>query len=257
MLTLIALEFRKLWSARSVRLALALCLLLPWVWPLAPRLEAVYRLVIVSGWQVPSLALVTAAPFLLPLLVALSCSEVLGTEVAQGTLAPLLLRPLRRSSVMLAKLVSALLYPALLLLTLLLGSLLAGLRFGYGDFIGGTGVGPGLFVGQGHLSVAEAFGQVARAYALTALALMPIATLSVLYSALLLNTAASALCTLATLQIMNLLVVFPEALQKLLLSSYLGVTTQQGNLALPISVLLAYTLVFAIASLAVFERRDL
>lgn len=257
MLTLILLEFRKLWYARSVRLALLLCLLMPWVWPLAPRLEEIYKLVIASGWQVPSLALITAAPFLLPLLVALTCGEVVGTEVAQGTLAPLILRPINRSRILLAKLITVLLYPALLLLVLFVGSLLAGLRFGYGDFIGGTGVGPGLFVGQGPLSSGEAFGQVARAYGLTALVLTPIATLSLLYSVMFLNTAAAVLATLATLQVMNLLVVFPEGLQKVLLTSYMGIATQQGELSQPIMIVLAYTLVFAIATLVIFEKRDL
>lgn len=257
MLTLIALEFRKLWYARSVRLALILCLLLPWVWPLAPRLQDIYKLVIASGWQVPSLALITIAPFLLPLLVALTCAEVVGTEVAQGTLAPLILRPVNRSRIILAKLVTVLLYPALLLLVLFVGSLLAGLRYGYGDFVGGTGVGPGLFVGQGPLTTAQAFGQVAHAYGLTALILMPIASLSLLYSVTFLNTAAAALATLATLQVMNLLVVFPEGLQKLLLTSYMGLATQQGDISQGMMVVLGYTLVFAIATMVVFEKRDL
>lgn len=257
MLTLILLEFRKLWHARSVRLSLLICLLLPWVWPLAPRLEDIYKLVIVSGWQVPSLALITIAPFLLPLLVALTCAEVVGTEVAQGTLAPLILRPINRSRIILAKLVTALLYPTLLLLVLFVGSLIAGLRFGYGDFVGGTGVGPGLFVGQGPLSSGQAFGQVLRAYGLTALVLMPVASLSLLYAVTFLNTAAATLATLATLQVMNLLIVFPEFLQKVLLTSYMGIATQQGDLSQPIMIVLAYTLVFSILTLVVFEKRDL
>ncbi len=257
MFNLIALEFRKLWHARSVRLALLLCLFLPWIWPLAPRLEEIYHLNIVSGWQVPSLALITIAPFLLPLLVSLTCAEIIGSEVAQGTLAPLLLRPITRSRIILSKLVTALLYPALLLLLLLVGSMLAGLRYGYGDFIGGTGVGPGLFVGQGPLSSVQAFTEVARAYSLTALILLPIASLSLLYAVTFLNTAAAALATQATLQVMNLLVVFPEFLQKILLTSYMGIATQQSNLGVPVLIILGYTVVLCIATMVIFEKRDL
>ena len=257
MLTLITLEFRKLLSSRSVRLAALLCVLLPWIWPLAPRLKAVYNLVIVSGWQVPTLALETIAPFLLPLLVALTCAEMIGTEISQGTLAPLILRPIDRSRIILAKLIAALVYPAILLLILFLASLVAGLRFGFGDFSGGTGLGPGLFVGVGQLTSGEAFAEVFRAYLLAALSLMPIAALSLLFAVIYLNTAAAALATLATINIMTLLVVFPEAIQKILITTYLDLFSRQGDITQPIILMVIYTVGFSVLAIFAFEKRDL
>ncbi|WP_420597231.1 ABC transporter permease [Deinococcus sp.] len=257
MLTLIALEFRKLLGSRSVKLAALLCLLLPWIWPLAPRLKAVYNLVIVSGWQVPTLALETIAPFLLPLLVALTCAEMIGSEISQGTLAPLMLRPIDRSRIIIAKLLTALVYPAILLAILFAASLVAGLRFGFGNFIGGTGLGPGLFVGVGELSSGAAFAEVARAYLLAALTLMPIAALALLFAVIYLNTAAAALATLATINIMTLLVVFPEALQKILITTYLDLYTRQGDLTQPIVLMVIYTVGFAVLAMFAFEKRDL
>ena len=257
MLTLIALEFRKLLGSRSVKLAALLCLLLPWIWPLAPRLKAVYNLVIVSGWQVPTLALETIAPFLLPLLVALTCAEMIGSEISQGTLAPLMLRPIDRSRIIIAKLLTALVYPAILLAILFAASLVAGLRFGFGDFLGGTGLGPGLFVGVGELSSGQAFAEVARAYLLAALTLMPIAALALLFAVIYLNTAAAALATLATINIMTLLVVFPEALQKILITTYLDLYTRQGDLTQPIVLMVIYTVGFAVLAMFAFEKRDL
>jgi ABC-2 type transport system permease protein len=257
MMTLIALEFRKLIGSRSVRLAALLCLLLPWIWPLAPRLKEIYKLIIVSGWQVPTLALETVAPFLLPLLVALTCAEMIGTEIAQGTLAPLILRPVDRSRIILAKLITALIYPAALLLILFVGSLIAGLRFGYGDFSGGTGLGPGLFVGIGELSTGAAFVEVTRAYLLAALSLMPIAALAVLFAVIYLSTAAAALATLATINIMTLLVVFPEGLQKILITTYLDLYTRQGDLVQPIILMIIYTIGFSVMAMFAFEKRDL
>ena len=257
MLTLIALEFRKLLGSRSVKLAALLCVLLPWIWPLAPRLKAVYNLVIVSGWQVPTLALETIAPFLLPLLVALTCAEMIGSEISQGTLAPLMLRPIDRSRIIIAKLLTALVYPAILLAILFAASLVAGLRFGFGDFLGGTGLGPGLFVGVGELSSGAAFAEVARAYLLAALTLMPIAALALLFAVIYLNTAAAALATLATINIMTLLVVFPEALQKVLITTYLDLYTRQGDLTQPIVLMVIYTVGFAVLAMFAFEKRDL
>ncbi|MFC4456304.1 ABC transporter permease [Deinococcus sonorensis] len=257
MLTLLALEFRKLSGARSVRLAVLVCLLLPWLWSLAPRLQQIYGLTLVSGFQVPALALITTVQFVLPLFVALSCAELIGTEVAQGTLAPLLLRPLDRNRVILAKLLAALLYPALLLVVLLIGSLLAGLRLGYTDFAGGSGLGPGGFVGQGLLSSGAALLQVLRGYLLAAVVMLPVSALSLLFGVTFLNTTAAALATLATLNIMRLLTVFPEAIQKILLTTHLDLFLRQGSdIVQPMILLLIYTVGFGVMAVFAFDRRD-
>jgi ABC-2 type transport system permease protein len=255
-LTLLGLEFRKLIGARSVRIALLLSFLIPWIWSLAPRLQQVYGLVLTSGFQVPAISLITSVQFVLPLFVALSCAEMIGTEVAQGTLAPLLLRPIDRNRVILSKLITALLYPAVLLLVLLVGSFLAGLRFGYADFVGGTGLGPGGFIGQGALGSGAALGQVLRGYLLGALVMAPISALAMLYGVAFLNTAAAALATIATLQIMRLLTVFPESFQQILLTTHLDLFLRQGNIATSLILLIIYTAGFCLLSIFAFDRRD-
>jgi hypothetical protein len=63
--------------------------------------------------------------------------------VTQGTLKSLLLRPLPRTLLLLAKLLAVLLYPFVLLSVSFLGGLLAGLFHGLGPFYGGTGLGEG------------------------------------------------------------------------------------------------------------------
>ncbi|ULH14907.1 ABC transporter permease [Deinococcus sp. KNUC1210] len=256
MLTLLRLEFLKLLGARSVRIALLVCFLLPWLWSFAPRLQQVYGLVLTSGFQVPAISLITTVQFILPLFVALSCAEMIGVEVAQGTLAPLLLRPIDRNRVMLSKLVAALLYPALLLLALLLGSFLAGIRLGFGDFTGGSGLGPGGFIGQGALSSSMALTEVLRGYALAALVMAPIAALGLLFGVIFLNTAAAALATIATLQVMRLLTVFPEGFQKILLTTHLDVYLRQGDITQSLILLIIYTAGFSLLTIFAFDRRD-
>lgn len=258
MLTLIWLEYRKLFAFRSVWLALAVCVVLPWIWSFAPRLVEVYNLTLVSGWQVPALALVTAAEFLLPIFVAVAAAELIGSEVALGTLAPLMLRPVSRAKLIGFKLIAALSLPALLLLVLLIASLAAGARLGFGAFAGGTGLGPGGWVGEGMLAPGAALLELARGYALAALTLMPVAALALLFGVIYLNTAAAGLATVAVLLLMRLLVVFPQNFQKLLLTSHLGAYLPQNAAAVPQSLLLLaiYTLGFGALSLFTFERKD-
>ncbi|PYE55183.1 ABC transporter permease [Deinococcus yavapaiensis] len=258
MLSLIALEYRKLIGFRSVRLALIVAVLLPWIWSFAPRLQDVYNLILVSGWQVPALALITAAQFLLPIFVAVTSAELIGSEISSGTLAPLLLRPLSRSKLLAAKLLTALTYPLLLVGVLLLASLLAGARFGFAEFAGGTGFGATGFVGQGLLSPSAALGDIVRGFLLAAATLMPIAALALLFGVLYLNTAAAALATIATLLLMRLLVVFPINFQQLLLTTHLDAYVQPDPSAVTRSLILLaiYTVGFGLLSVFTFERKD-
>lgn len=255
MLSLILLEYRKLLGARSVHFALVVCALLPFLWSFAPRLQDVYNLVLVSGWQVPALAMLTAAQFLLPLFISITCAELIGTEIAQGTLAPLLLRPLNRSKVIAAKLVAALTYPAVLLATLLLFGLIAGARLGFGDFAGGTGLTPNGFVGVGLTSTSTALIETLRGFGLAAVTLMPVAALAMLFGILYLNTAAAALATIATLQVMRLLVVFPVKFQQILLTTHLDAYLRAAP-GESLVLLVIYTLGFSLLAIFIFERKD-
>ncbi|AIZ45262.1 ABC transporter permease [Deinococcus radiopugnans] len=256
MLTLLLLEFRKLLGSRSAKLALIVTFLLPLVWAFAPRLSALIQVNLISGWQLPAVSIGVTIQYLLPLFIAVTVAETIGSETAQGTLAPLLLRPVDRTRVIASKLIAALVFPFLLIITTVAGSLLAGIPLGFGSFTGGTGLGPGLFVGVGQLSGGEAFGQVLRGAFLAAVVLMPVAALSLLFGVLFLNTAASALATFATLIVMRLLVVLPDALQRILLTSHFGLYVQQGDIGQPLILLLIYTLGFGLMAIYAFDRRD-
>ncbi|GAB5602941.1 ABC transporter permease [Thermus sp. FJN-A] len=256
MLRLFVFELYKLFRLRSVGLGLLAAFLLPFLWALAPGLKEVYGLVLASGWQVVSLSLLAGMEFLFPFLVVMAASEALGSEVAQGTLKSLLLRPLPRTHLFLAKLMAALLYPFVLLGTSFLGGVLAGLPHGLGPFFGGTGLGEGGFAGTGLLMPQEALGELLRAHLLAGAVLVPLASLALLYAALFLSTTASALAAVATLLLMRLLVAFP-ALEPFLLTTYLDLHLRPEAQGLGLSLLAIYTLGFALLAALIFERQDL
>ncbi|MPY66934.1 ABC transporter permease [Deinococcus sp. SDU3-2] len=255
-MTLFSLELRKLLRRRSARLGLLVCFLLPLLWPWAPRVEALFGVELVSGWQLPAVSLGVLVQFLLPLFIAVTCAELIGSEVSGGTLAPLLLRPVNRTRVLTGKLLVALLYPLLLVLATVAGSLLAGLFLGLGSFTGGTGLGPEFFQGVGTLTPGQALGQVLRASLLAAVMLLPVASLAVLFGVLYLNTAAAALATLATLNILRLFAVFPEWVQRLLPTTHFDLYARQTDVASGLILLLIYTAGFGVLAALAFERRD-
>jgi ABC-2 type transport system permease protein len=264
MLRVVLWELGKLLRLRSVQLGLAAALLLPVLWAFAPGLRQAYKLELVSGWQVPALALITGMDFLFPFLTAMAAAEVLGSEVSLGTLRSVLLRPSPRWKLVLAKLLTVLFYPLMLVTVSLLGSLLVSLvasifdprSFGLGAFFGGTGLGPGGFGGVGMLSPLGAFGEVFRAHVLGAMVLWPMAALALLYCTIFLSTTSAALAAIATILLMRLLVAFP-AITPFLLTTYLDLYLRSGtDITLGLSLLLIYTLGFGGLSVLIFERKD-
>lgn len=257
MINLISLEFRKMLGSRTTQVALIVSFCLPLLWAFSPRLGELLNVVITSGWQVPAVSIDVAVQYLLPLFIALGVAELIGTEVAQGTLAPVLLRPVGRLQVIASKLIVALTYPYMLLAVTLVGALLAGLPHGYGAFLGGSGFSGDDFVGVGTLQPAVAFGQVMVGTFKAAYMLMPISALALLYGVTLLNTAAAALATLATMSVIRLMVVLPDFLQTVLLTNYLALYRQDENVPIAMILLMVYTLGFGGMAIYAFERRDI
>lgn len=256
MINLVTLEFRKLFGSRSTQVALVVSFLLPLLWAVSPRLGELMNVEIVSGWQVPAVSIDVAVQSLLPLFVALAVAELVGTEVAQGTLAPVLLRPVGRLQVIASKLIAALCYPFALVIVTLVGALIAGVFHGYGAFLGGTGFSGDDFVGVGMMQPGTALIEVLRGSFMTAYMLMPIAALALLYGVTLLNTAAAALATVATVSVIRLMVVLPDFLQTVLLTNYLALYRQDENIPIAMFLLLVYTLGFGGMAIYAFERRD-
>jgi ABC-2 type transport system permease protein len=256
MLRLFLFELFKLFRLRSARLGLLFAFLLPFLWALAPGLKEVYGLVLASGWQVVALSLLAGMEFLFPFLVMMAASESIGGEVAQGTLKSLLLRPLPRTLLLLAKLQALLLYPFVLLGASFLGGMLAGLPHGLGPFFGGTGLGEGGFAGSGLLTPAMALKELLKAHLLAGAVLLPLASLALLYGTLFLSTTAGALAAVATLLLMRLLVAFP-ALTPFLLTTYLDLHLRPQAAGLGLSLLFIYTAGFALLAVLIFRRKDL
>lgn len=253
---LLRLELAKILRLASVRFSLLLLVLLPVLWAYAPGIFDVYGVFLVSGFQVPALSLLSGMEFLFPLLVAIISAELLGTEISYGTLRATLLRPVTRANWLLAKILVAALLPFLLLLFVLLVSLVAGLFYGYGDFVGGTGLGAGGLVGQGITAAGDAIAELIRAYAVASFSLVPVSLLALLLTVVFMNTASGALATLGILIVSGLLVVFSwlsTYLPTTQLNAYLA-TGQQ--LATPLILIGVYSIAFALLAVATFERKD-
>ncbi|MBX3142692.1 MAG: ABC transporter permease [Trueperaceae bacterium] len=255
-MTLLRMEFGKLLRLTSVRFGVVLLLLFPLLWAYAPGIFDVYGFFLVSGYQVPALSLLSSMQFLLPLLVAITAAELLGVEMANGTLPTILLRPVTRPQWLAAKLVVVAAYPFIVLLLFLLASLAAGIPFGFGSFIGGTGLGESGLIGHGVMQPGTALAELLSAYAVAATALVPIGLLSVLFTVLFMNAAGGALATLSTLIFMQLLVVFPKIEPFLLTTQLNAYTTPPNALTWVIALIALYSALFAALSVVLFERKD-
>lgn len=273
MLRVMIWEFGKLVRLRSMQAGLIIALVLPLLWANAPGLRQLVSkdFSFASGWQLPALSLVTGMEYLFPFLVAIASAEILGSEVATGTLKSLLLRPSPRMRLLGAKLLIVLVYPLILVFTSLLGSVLVGIPFGLGGGFYGTGFDQTAFMpGPEALTPAKAFTEIFRSHVLAAITLWPIATLSFLFSVVFLNTTTAALGAVSTIFLMRLFVVFP-AIQFFLLTTYLNLYTYSGRdvvaqqlgrpmgevLPIGIALLIIYTVGFAGLALLIFERKDI
>ncbi len=256
MTALLRMEIGKLGRLASVRFSAVVLVIFPLLWAYAPGIFDVYGFFLVSGFQVPALALLSSMEFLLPLLIAIACAELIGIELNHGTLPTVLLRPVTRAQWLLAKLLVASIYPFLAMGFFLLTSLVAGAAFGYGPFVGGTGLGRQGLLGAGTMLPIDAWREVLQAYLIAAYSLMPIGLLAVLFAVVLMNAAGGALATLATLIVMQLLIVFPAVTPYLLttqLSAYVAPASPLGWVA---TLIAFYCAAFAAAAVIVFERKD-
>ncbi len=253
---LLAMEFAKLVRLTSVRFSLVVLVVFPFLWAYAPGIFDVYGFFLVSGFQVPALSLLSSMQFLLPLLVAITCAELLGSEIVHGTLPTILLRPVTRSQWLLAKVIVAASLPFLMLTLFFLTSLLAGSPFGFGSFVGGTGVGAGGLLGEGVMASGAALGELFRAYVIAAYSLVPIGLLAILFTVMFMNAAGGALATMSLLIFMQLLVVFPF-LERFLLTTHLSAyVAPVGNIRWVVALIALYCAAFAALSVILFERKD-
>jgi ABC-2 type transport system permease protein len=129
-----------------------------------------------NGLYVALGALFALSTFLLPLLAAMSGSQTIAGEAEKGTLRTVLMQPVRRGALLVAKWSAANLYIALGLVVLLAGSFISGgAVFGFKSMALITGPS----VGVGH-----AIGLILAAYLFVLVAMATIVSLAVLLSAL-------------------------------------------------------------------------
>jgi ABC-2 type transport system permease protein len=250
------MELSKVIRLSSVRFSALVLLVFPILWAYAPGIFEVYGFFLVSSYQVPALSLLSTMEFLLPLLVAIVSAELLGTEIAHGTLPTILLRPVTRSQWLLAKVIVASAFPFVALALLFLVSLVAGAPYGFGSFVGGTGLGAGGLLGAGSLTPLAAMGEVLRAYVIAAYSLVPIGLLAILFAVVFMNAASGALATLAALIFMQLLVVFPFLEPYLLTAQLSAYVAPAANLGWVFALIALYCAGFAALSVILFERKD-
>jgi len=137
--------------------------------------EFVY-LITSNGLYVALASLFALISFLLPLLASMSGSQTIAGEAENGTLRTMLMQPVRRGSLLMAKWLVANLYVAIGLVILLAGSLLAGgIFFGIDRML--------LFTGQ-TVGVGHGIGLICVAYLFAFVAMATVVSLAVAFSTL-------------------------------------------------------------------------
>ncbi len=219
---------------------------------------------VVAGKSITALFIARAAMdvamvILMPVLVAIVVGGLVAGERQSGTLRTLLTRPVRRSTVLLSKLVAGCIYAVAVTLFLGLSSLALGyLVFGWGDLVlfrGGLAI---LGPQAGLLRLAEGYGLAAAAMcAVGVLALM----LSVLFD----NPLTAAGLTIAVLLVSGMIEFMPyfEQIRPYLFTTNLPMyraclkaSVDTASISISALYLLGYVSAMVLVALWVFSRRD-
>jgi len=135
------------------------------------------RLISTNGLYVSVGSLALLGAFLLPMFAAMAGSQAIAGEAEKGTLRSVLMQPVNRGALLIAKWVVANAYLAIALLLLLVGSLIAGAAF--------FGIkGMTLLYGGGTVGLGHSFGIVFQCYGFIFFGMMAVVSLALLLSAL-------------------------------------------------------------------------
>jgi ABC-2 type transport system permease protein len=138
--------------------------------------DFVFSLITSNGLYVAMGTLFVMTAFLLPLLASVSGSQTIAGEAEKGTLRTVLMQPVHRGTLLLAKWFVANLYVAIGLALMGLGSLIAGGAI--------FGVKPLILLTGGTVGVAESIWLLVLAYAFVLIAMMAVVSLCVALSTL-------------------------------------------------------------------------
>jgi ABC-2 type transport system permease protein len=139
-------------------------------------MDFVFNLITSNGLYVAMGTLFVMTAFLLPLLASVSGSQTIAGEAEKGTLRTVLMQPVNRGALLLAKWFVANLYVAVGLALMALGSLIAGGAL--------FGVSPMTLLSGGTVGVAESMWLLFLAYLFVLIAMMAVVSLCVALSTL-------------------------------------------------------------------------
>lgn len=157
--------------------------------------------VLTDGTLFPLAALAIVLPLFLPIAVALVAGESVAGEAQQGTLRYLLVQPVGRARLLVAKLVGVMAFVVLTVLVVAItGYVLGVLLLGNGDATAGSAVVPGgTSVSGSSLGTAELVGRTVLALGYAMLCMLGVAAIALFFSTLADSPLGAALATMAVL----------------------------------------------------------
>jgi ABC-2 type transport system permease protein len=216
---LIRVELSKLVRSRRTWVTIALidalptlvALLLAWT-DLGPRPgtgPAFLSAVLTDGTLFPLAALAIVLPLFLPIAVAITAGEAIAGEAQQGTLRYLLVRPVGRTRLLVAKLVAVMAFVVLTVLVVAVTAYLLGVGLLGNETV--TATGPSTSVSGSSMSTAELLGRTGLALGYAMLCMLCVASIALFFSTVTESPLGAALGTLAILVASTLLITLDAA----------------------------------------------
>lgn len=216
---LIRVELSKLVRSRRTWVTIALidalptlvALLLAWT-DLGPRPgtgPAFLSAVLTDGTLFPLAALAIVLPLFLPIAVAITAGEAIAGEAQQGTLRYLLVRPVGRTRLLVAKLVAVMAFVVLTVLVVAATAYLLGVGLLGNETV--TATGPSTSVSGSSMSTAELLGRTGLALGYAMLCMLCVASIALFFSTVTESPLGAALGTLAILVASTLLITLDAA----------------------------------------------
>ncbi|WP_202388380.1 ABC transporter permease [Nocardioides flavescens] len=216
---LIRVELSKLVRSRRTWVTIALidalptlvALLLAWT-DLGPRPgtgPAFLSAVLTDGTLFPLAALAIVLPLFLPIAVAITAGEAIAGEAQQGTLRYLLVRPVGRTRLLVAKLVAVMAFVVLTVLVVAVTAYVLGVLLLGNETV--TATGPATSVSGSSMSTAELLGRTGLALGYAMLCMLCVAAIALFFSTVADSPLGAALGTLAILVASTLLITLDAA----------------------------------------------
>lgn len=254
MIKLIKCEIYKLYKTNKIYIAIALVLVSLIYSVVSELLINSTNLAESSGAILPLSLLSSSSSFFIPIVIIISIVTLFSTEYSNGTLNLLLLKPFKRSSIILGKFLAvSFIFILMLLILSVLGYLFGGIMFGFNDVmvIKGTSI-----------SFKEGIFLTISSYITCIIPYMAFTSLIVLICTVFTDGATSGILSLIILILNLVLGSFIPNLSPLLITEYFNIYStilEYGFLGciLGISISLIYLIVFLGLSILIFNKRDL